>query len=48
MHYYISIRRLDMSSKDKRLKRAAQVLGIVLAVLQIISTILEIIFKLAG
>lgn len=37
-----------MSDKDKQLARVAVVLGIVLVILQIVSTILDIIQKLAG
>lgn len=37
-----------MSDKDKRLARAAVILGIVLVILQIVSTILDIVLKLAG
>lgn len=35
-----------MSDKDKKLKRIAIILGVVLAALQIVSTILDIINKL--
>lgn len=35
-----------MSDKDKKLKRIAIILGVVLATLQIVSTILDIINKL--
>ncbi len=37
-----------MSDKDNQLTRVAVVLGIVLVILQIVSTILDIIQKLAG